>query len=156
MFKIFKNLFGTKYDRDVKLYSPIVEEVNRHFESYSNISNDELRNKSLDFKKRIADHLAGIDQDIETLNTNAANEADLNAKEDLFNQIDELKKDRDKHLEEVLKIILPEAFAVVKETARRFSSSDSLTVTATDHDRDLAATKKYITINGDQATYANS
>ena len=156
MFKIFKNLFGTKYDRDVKLYSPIVEEINRHFESYSNISNDELRNKSLDFKKRIAEHLAGIDQDIETLNTNAANEADLNVKEDLFNQIDDLKKDRDKHLEDVLKIILPEAFAVVKETARRFSTSESLTVTATDHDRNLAATKKYITINGDQATYANS
>lgn len=156
MFKIFKNLFGTKYDRDVKLYSPIVEEINRHFDSYTNISNDELRNKSIEFKKRIAEHLAGVDQDIETLDTNAANEADLNVKEDLFNQIDELKKDRDKHLEEVLKIILPEAFAVVKETARRFMSNDGLTVTATQHDRDLAATKNYISINGDQATYANS
>ncbi len=156
MFKIFKNLFGTKYDRDVKRYSPIVEEINRHFETYGNISNDELRNKSIDFKKRIAEHLAGVDQDIETLNSNAANEADLNLKEDLFNQIDELKKDRDKHLEEILKIILPEAFAVVKETASRFSNNESLTVTATQHDRDLAATKNYITINGDQATYANS
>lgn len=156
MFKIFKNLFGTKYDRDVKLYSPIVEEINKHFDTYANISNDELRNKSLEFKKRIAEHLAGVDQDIETLNENAANEADLNAKEDLFNQIDELKKERDKHLEEVLKMILPEAFAVVKETARRFTTNESLTVTATQHDRDLAASKSYITIDGDQATYANS
>lgn len=156
MFKIFKNLFGTKYDRDVKLYSPIVEEINEHFASYENISNDELRNKSLDFKKRIADHLEGIDQDIETLNTNAANEADLNLKEDLFNQIDELKKERDKHLEEVLKTILPEAFAVVKETSRRFANNETLTVTATQHDRDLAATKNYIQIDGDKAIYSNS
>ncbi len=156
MFKIFKNLFGTKYDRDVKLYSPIVEEVNRHYESYSNLSNDELRNKSLEFKKRIEKHLAGIDQDIETVQNDAANEADLNVKEDLFNQIDQLKKDRDKHLEDVLKIILPEAFAVVKETASRFCKNESLTVTATQHDRDLAATKNYITIDGDKATYANS
>ncbi|MDF1696548.1 MAG: preprotein translocase subunit SecA [Saprospiraceae bacterium] len=156
MFKIFKNLFGTKYDRDVKLYSPIVEEINRHFESYSNLSDDELRNKSLDFKKRIAEHLAGVDQDIETVEQDAANESDLNQKEVLFNQIDELKKDRDKHLEEVLKNILPEAFAVVKETARRFSTNEQITVTATQHDRDLAATKNYITIDGDTATYANS
>lgn len=156
MFKIFKNLFGTKYDRDVKLYSPIVEEINQHFETYTNISNDELRNKTLDFKKRIADHLQGIDEDIETLNTNAANEADLNKKEDLFNQIDELKKSRDKHLEEILKIILPEAFAVVKETARRFSNNESLTVTATQHDRDLASSKKHIKIEGDKAIYFNS
>ncbi|MEM9545569.1 MAG: preprotein translocase subunit SecA [Bacteroidota bacterium] len=156
MFKIFKNLFGTKYDRDVKLYSPVVEEINRHFESYKDISNDELRNKSTDFRKRIEEHLAGIDQDIQTLNDNAANEADLNAKEELFNQIDDLKKERDKHLEVILKEILPEAFAVVKETARRFMSNEGLTVTATNHDRDLAATKSYITISGDQATYANS
>ena len=156
MLKIFKNLFGTKYDRDVKLYSPIVEDINRHYETYSSLSNDELRNKSLEFKKRIAEHLAGVDQDIETLNTNAANEADLNVKEDLFNQIDELKKDRDKHLEEALKMILPEAFAVVKETASRFFNNENITVTATQHDKDLAATKNYITINGDQATYANS
>jgi len=156
MFKIFKNLFGTKYDRDVKLYSPIVEEINKHFESYQNISHDELRNKSFDFRKRIADHLAGIDEDIKTLNENAANEADLNAKEELYNQIDEMKKERDKNLEVILKEILPEAFAVVKETARRFSQEESITVTATQHDRDLAANKNYITIDGDQATYATS
>ena len=156
MFKIFKNLFGTKYDRDVKLYSPIVEEINKHFESYNSLSDDQLRGKSLEFKKRIAEHLEGIDKDIETLNANAASETNLNQKEELYNQIDELKKDRDKHLEEVLKIILPEAFAVVKQAAKRFSSNESITVTATDHDRELAASKNYINISGDQATYANS
>ena len=156
MIKFFKNLFGTKYDRDVKLYSPIVEEINHHYASYTNLSNDDLRNKSLEFKSRIADHLKGINEDIETLNTNAANESDLNAKEDLYNQIDALKKEKDKHLEDVLKTILPEAFAVVKETARRFTENDSMTVTATEHDKNLAASKNYITINGDQATYANS
>lgn len=156
MFKIFKNLFGTKYDRDVKLYSPIVEEINRHFDSYQNLTNDELRNKSTEFRDRIKQHLAGIDQDIDTVNENAANEADLNAKEELFNKIDELKKERDKHLEVILKEIQPEAFAVVKETARRFSKGEGMVVSATQHDRDLAATKNYITIDGDTATYANS
>lgn len=156
MFKIFKNLFGTKYDRDVKLYSPIVEVINKHFASYENISNDELRNKSNDFRKRIADHLAGIDSDIDTLNDQAANETDLNQKEELFNRIDELKKDRDKHLEEVLKEILPEAFAVVKETARRFTNNDTMVVTATEHDRELAAKKNYVIIDGDKATYQTS
>ena len=150
MFKIFKNLFGTKYDRDVKLYSPIVEEVNHFFDSYSDLSNDELRNKSLEFKKRIAEHLEGIDKDIEALNTEAANEADLNRKEELFNQIDELKKDRDKHLEEILKIILPEAFAVVKETARRFSHNTEIPVSITDHDKEIAAYNDYVNIQGDK------
>lgn len=156
MFKMFKNLFGTKYDRDVKLYSPIVQEINKHFSSYENISNDALRNKSVDFKKRIADHLAGIDADIVALNDSAAKEADLNQKEVIYNQIDQLKEDRDKHLEEVLTQILPEAFAVVKETARRFSVNNVMTVTATQHDRDLAAAKSYITIEGDNATYQTS
>lgn len=156
MFKMFKNLFGTKYDRDVKLYSPIVEEINKHFSGYENISNDALRNKSVDFKKRIADHLAGIDADIVALNDSAAKEADLNQKEVIYNQIDQLKEDRDKHLEEVLTQILPEAFAVVKETARRFSVNDVMTVTATQHDRDLAAGKSYITIEGENAIYQTS
>jgi len=137
MFKIFKNLFGTKYDRDVKLYSPVVAEINKHFESYASISNDELRNKSLNFRSRIAEHLSGIDQDIATVEADADKETDLNVKEELFNKIDDLKKDRDKHLEDVLKMILPEAFAVVKETARRFTNNDTMVVTATQHDRDL-------------------
>ncbi|MEE9437479.1 MAG: preprotein translocase subunit SecA [Saprospiraceae bacterium] len=153
MLKFFKNLFGTKYDRDVKKYTPVVEEINQHYGTYTNISNDELRNKSLDFRERIKNHLAGIDVDIVNLKEKAANESDLNHKEELFLDVDNLIKERDKHLEDILKTILPEAFAVVKETARRFTEEEGLVVTATQHDREIAASNGHVTIDGDQATY---
>jgi len=157
MLGFIKKLFGTKYDRDVATYGPIVDDINEHFEQYRNISNDELRGKTLDFRSRIAAHLSGIDEDINTIRLDAIAQEDLNEKEKLFKEVDDLKTERDKHLEEILKDILPEAFAVVKETARRFSENDTLTVTATQHDRDLAATqgKDYVTIQGDQAIWQN-
>ena len=156
MIKFFKNLFGTKYDRDVKLYSPTVDEINNHFNSYSSLSNDDLRNKTSEFKERIKKHLSGVDADIANLEERAANESDLNIREDIFNDVDEMKKQRDKHLEDILKELLPEAFAVVKETARRFTENDRIVVTATQHDRDLAASNNHILIDGDKATYQTS
>ncbi len=156
MFKFIKKLFGTKYEKDKSLYQPIVDQVHIEEEKLGGLSNDDLRNRTLDFKRRIAEHLAGIDADIKAVREEAQATEDFNQKEDLFEQIDELTKERDKHLEEILKEILPETFAVVRETARRFSNNTSITVTATEHDRNLAATKPYITINGNKATYANS
>ena len=136
---------------------PYVEDINEYFEQLKEISNDELRNHTVDFRNRIKEHLAGIDEDIAAINEEAANEEDLARKEELFVEIDEMKKERDKHLEEILKEILPEAFAVVKETARRFMNNETLTVTATDHDRELAAKsgKSYVTISGKDAVWAN-
>ena len=154
-----KKIFGSKYDRDVKNYMPIVDEINDIYETLSSLSNDELRNKSLEFRSRIADHLAGIDEDIQNLRDQAEEEENLIQKEGYFSQIDELLKERDTHLEDILKEILPEAFAVVKETARRFTNNETIAVTATDHDRDLAAKPgkgNYIKIEGDQAIYQNS
>jgi len=158
MFKAIKKLFGTKYDRDVAEYTPIVDQINNEFELLQDLSHDELRNKTHDFRNRIAEYLSNIDQQIEEARQEATDEEDIYQKEQLFGEIDELIKERDKHLEEVLKEILPEAFAVVKETARRFSQNESLTVTVTDHDRELAGNpkKKHITISGDQATWSNS
>ncbi len=156
MLKVIQKIFGTKYDRDVKTYSPVVDIINEHFQSYKGLSHDELRNKSLEFKNKIAEHLAGIDSDINALKEQAESEADLERREDLYNDVDELVKKRDEHLEDILKVILPEAFAVVKETARRFTENETIEVTATDHDRNLAARKGYITISGDKAIYANS
>ncbi|MFK7810177.1 MAG: preprotein translocase subunit SecA [Saprospiraceae bacterium] len=149
-------IFGTKFDKDIALYSPRVEEVNEQFEQLQSLSHDELRNKTLEFRQRIKEHLAGIDEDIVNLENESKAEADFSRKEDIYAEIDQLKKDRDKHLEEILNEILPEAFAVVKETARRFSNNETISVAATPHDRDLAARKNYITINGDQAVYKNS
>ncbi len=156
MLKTFKKLFGTKYDRDVKTYSPVVNIINSHFASYSSLTNDELRNKTLEFRSRIADHLQGIDSDIQTLTDQANDESDLLKTEGIYNQIDEFAKKRDVHLEEILKEILPEAFAVVKETARRFMLNSTIEVTATEHDRNLAAKKSYLTISDDKAIYKNT
>ena len=153
-----KKIFGTKYERDVKAYAPVVEEINEIFEGLSSLSNDELRNKTLSFRERISEHLVGIDEDIKSTKEEATTETNLVDKERLFEEIDNLVKERDKHLEDILKEILPEAFAVVKETARRFSKNDTLAVTATEHDRELAATpnKSYIEIKGDQAIWKNT
>ncbi len=153
--KSLKKVFGTKYDRDVAAYNPIVEQINEEFERLKSLSNDELRNRTVEFRARIKTHLEGVDKDIDTLTEDARKTTDFGEKEELFNEIDRLKGERDKHLEEILKEILPEAFAVVKETSRRFMENDSLEVSATDHDRDLAAKKSYISIEGDKAIWQN-
>ncbi len=158
MFGFIKKLFGTKYDRDEAHYMPFVDQTNEEFAKLQNLSHDELRNKTLEFRARIKEHLAGIDEDIQSLKDQAKTEENLYEKESLFKQMDEITKDRDKHLEDILRELLPEAFAVVKETARRFSNNETLTVTATEHDRNLAGNtkKNYITISNDQATWQNS
>ncbi|MFK7773258.1 MAG: preprotein translocase subunit SecA [Saprospiraceae bacterium] len=156
MFKFIKKLFGTKYDKDKSLYQPIVELIHEAEEHLANLSHDDLRNRTNEFRSRIADHLAGIDADIKAIKEEADTTEDFHRKEELFKESDDLVKERDKHLEEVLKEILPEAFAVVRETARRFSANQSITVTATDHDREIAAKKAHVTIQGDKAIYSNS
>lgn len=158
MFKFLKKLLPSKYDRDERHYMPFVIQTNEEFEKLENLSNDELRNKTLEFKARIREHLAGIDEDIKSLQEQAAQEQNLYEKENLFKELDEIAKERDKHLEDILKEILPEAFAVVKETARRFATNTTITVTATEHDRNLAGNtkKNYVNIDGNQATWKNA
>ena len=156
MIGFIKKIFGSKYERDVKKYLPIVHQINEYYAQYQSISNDALRNKTFDFKSRIAEHLKGIDQDIELLKEKAMAEEDLGEREELYEQIDKLKKERDKHLEDVLLKILPEAFALVKETSRRFKENSTLEVTATDHDRHLAASKSHVSIEGEKAIWKNS
>ena len=153
-----KKLFGTKYDKDVALYNPIVEEINELYESYESLSHDELRSHSEKFRAQIAEHLAGIDEDIKKAREEALSEQDNFRKEELFNEVDELRKERDKELENILKQILPEAFATMKDAARRFSQNDEIIVTASQMDRDLAAGPKsdFIRIEGDKAIYKTS
>ncbi|WP_421797485.1 preprotein translocase subunit SecA [Haliscomenobacter sp.] len=151
-----KILGGTKHERDVKSLAPIVEQINHIGEQLRQISNDELRNKTLEFRAYIAQQLSAIDEEIQGLRNEAHEEEDLIKKEQLFNEIDEAIKDRDKQLELVLKEILPEAFAVCREAARRFKENPTLEVTATEHDRNLAAKgKRYVIIEGDKATWKN-
>ncbi|NUO01384.1 MAG: preprotein translocase subunit SecA, partial [Saprospiraceae bacterium] len=152
-----KKLFGTKYDRDVQTYAPNVQLINEIYKELQEVSNDELRQKTLEFRARIAEFLAEIDEEIRTLGKEASEEEDMTKKEALFQRVDEVKKERDQQLEVVLKEILPEAFAVVKETSRRFKENETLTVTATEHDKSLAVNpnKAYVRIEGDKAIWKN-
>ena len=154
--KSVKKLFGTKFDKDVAIYQPMVDQALIEYEKLASLSDDALRNKTNEFRARIKEYLSDIDKDIADLITKAAEEKDIQAKEDIYEDVDKLKKDRNKHLEVVLKEILPEAFAVVKETARRFTQNSTITVTATDHDRDIAVNNNYVMIDGDKATWKNS
>ncbi|HEY0041551.1 MAG TPA: preprotein translocase subunit SecA, partial [Flavisolibacter sp.] len=149
---------GSKSEKDVKTILPLVTKINQHFESYQGISNDELRAKTVEFRSRIKDHLKDIDAEIAETN-NRADElpfTDLVGKDAVYQEVDKLKKDRDQKFEEILKEILPEAFAVVKETARRFKENTEIRSKATDLDRELAVTKNHITINGDEAIFQNT
>jgi len=154
--KSVKKLFGTKYDKDIAIYQPIVDQTLVEYAKLDGISDDALRNRTTEFRERIKDFLADVDSDIEKLMEEARTENDMQRKEDIYAEIDNLKKERDGHLEDVLKQILPEAFAVVKETARRFTENSTITVTATEHDKEIAINNNYVTIEGDKAIWNNS
>ncbi|MFN4080796.1 MAG: preprotein translocase subunit SecA, partial [Saprospiraceae bacterium] len=155
MLGLLKKILGTKQDRDMAKYQVNVAKINKFFAEYRHLSNDELRNKTLEFRERIADYLSEIDAEIANVNQQALDEPDFNEKDLLFKQVDELRKRRDSALEDILLDILPEAFATVKEASRRFKENETLRVTATDHDRALAARpdKTYVRIEGDEAVW---
>ncbi|MFB6455428.1 preprotein translocase subunit SecA [Chitinophaga sp. Hz27] len=147
---------GNKSDRDIKSISPIVKQINEEYEKLQSLPIDDLRHKTQDFRARIKEHLSVIDQEITEKQETADNSEDVTIKDAIYQEIDVLKKDRDKQLEVILKELLPEAFAVVKETARRLATNDAITSNATALDRQLAVTKDYVTIEGDKAIWKNS
>jgi len=157
---ISKIFGGSKSEKDVKKITPLIQEINRHFESYSSLSNDELRNKTQEFRARIAEYLKETDDEISAKKAEADNQPDLelHQREAIYDEADKLLKKRNEKLEEILEQLLPEAFAVVKETARRFKNSTEVIATATDHDRALAAAgnKHYLRIEGDNVIFNNS
>ncbi len=159
MLGIISKIFGgSKSEKDVKQIMPQVAKINQFFKEYSSLSNDQLRNKTQEFRARIKEYLAENDRQIEGRKTDA--EAlpfeDINGRDSIYKEIDELKKGRDKKIEEILQQLLPEAFAVVKETSRRFKENDALVSAATDLDRELAARKNNITIEADKSIYRNT
>jgi preprotein translocase subunit SecA len=155
---ISKLLGGNKSEKDVAKILPYVEKINQFYEQYLGISNDELRGKTQEFKQRIKEHLSEIDGVIADKQVEADNlpTTEIHAKDAIYQEVDKLKKDRDKELEVVLDEILPEAFAVVKETAHRFSENQELVATATELDRDLSVKKDYVRIDGEQSIFKNS
>src|ERR1700743_1001119 len=123
MLGILSKIFGgNKSKKDIRIIQPMVEQINQHFSAFTSLSNDQLRAKTIEFKARINDHLSKIDTQVAELNKRAEELpfSDINGKDVIYQEIDALKKDRDAQIEEILETILPEAFAVVKETARRF------------------------------------
>ncbi len=157
MIGFLSKLFGgSKSDKDVKLVQPLVREINEHYASMTSLSNDELRNKTQEFRARIQEYLIDIDTEIADKKAEADQLEDFQDRENIYNDVDKMVKTRDARIEEALKAILPEAFAVVKETSRRFTENTTMISTATDLDRELAMERDHITIDGNNSIYANT
>jgi preprotein translocase subunit SecA len=152
----FLGLFlGNKYERDMKEINPFVDKIHIEFEKLQGISNDQLRDKTQELRKKILEFVTEDENQIKSIKESAESEEDVYRKEESYNEIDKIEKQIDEKLETVLDECVPEAFAIVKETARRFKENSELEVTARQYDRDLAATRESITIKGDKA-YWNS
>ena len=155
--KTINSLFGNKSERDIKLLAPRVADINAQYELLQGLSHDELRAKTAAFKSRIQAALAEMETEISQLQheAEAVAASDVDQKFALYERIDKLVKQKDEVLEQELDAMLPEAFAVVKETAHRFTTNEEIVVTATEADRELAATKDFVRIEGDKAIYKN-
>ncbi|WP_162427680.1 preprotein translocase subunit SecA [Pontibacter pudoricolor] len=155
--KTVAKLFGTKSDKDIKEVLPYVSKVNEEYAKLKNLTDDQLRHKTVEIRGVINERLKSIDDKIAALHKRVADEQELNIvqKEAIFSEIDELEKQRNKDLEVVLMEVLPVGFAVVKETARRWKENGQLVVTANDMDRALATRKPNVQLDGDKAIWAN-
>ncbi len=153
---ILKAFVGDKSEKDVKAIQPLVTKVKSFESALQTLSHDELRAKTSEFKSKIQQARADKDAKIIALKQEAEQTQDIDAREDFYAEIDAIEKEAYEISEKVLNEILPEAFAVIKETARRFKENKSITVSASPKDRELSASKSYITISGDNATWANS
>ena len=152
--KFLSRIFGNKSTRDMKLIQPWVNKVKEASESIGQLSNDALRAKTKELQKTIQSSADDIKEKIAALNAKIE-DTPIEDREVIFNQIDKLEKEVLERFEEALNAALPDAFAIVKETARRFAQNEEITVTATDFDRELAATKDFVRIEGDKAIYQN-
>ncbi|MHA7877970.1 MAG: preprotein translocase subunit SecA [Bacteroidota bacterium] len=157
MLQLFTRIFGTKSTRDLKALWPYVAQVNGAFERLKDLSNDALRNETLVLKAHIERQLQPIVNERNTIAQTAEGNTstDIAKEEQRYAAIDKLTQQYHHRLDEVLMDILPQAFAIVKETARRFKENKTLTVTATAHDRALAASTDYVTIQDNEAVWRN-
>ncbi len=153
--KGISKIFGSKSDKDIKIMMPIVKEINAEFAKLQSISDDELRAKTAQFKTQVADYLKDLEDEVISLKQKVEGDVSIHEKEGVFEKIDALEKQKNIKIEEVLSDILPQAFAVVKETARRLSENEQLSVTATEYDEDYAEKNSNVTISGGKAVWAN-
>ncbi len=156
--KIIGSIFGNKTDKDIAELQPIVVQINQEYAKLSSLTNDQLRYKTTEFRNRIKQHLQKVEDEISELEKKSESNPNMEAAdlEKNYKEVDRLKKSRDEQLEVVLKEILPAAFAVVKEAARRFKENPELKATALPIDRDLSVSRDHIIIDGDEVTYLNN
>tara|TARA_B110000305_G_scaffold34733_1_gene34408 strand:+ start:4715 stop:8056 length:3342 start_codon:yes stop_codon:yes gene_type:complete len=153
---LLKKLFGDKSAKDRKAYQPSIDQANAAFAQLQGLSDDELRAKTAAFKEVISQATANLENELEALNKKAADlSTPIHEKEELFESIDKMTGKIDSKIEEVLETIRPDAFAVVKETARRWNENGQLEVTALDFDIELASKKDGITIENGRAIWHN-
>lgn len=154
---LVSKLFGNKYDKDIKSIEPIIKQIHLEHEKIIANSNDELREKTTYLKAKIEKSICQEKEKISSLKNKAEQKGiDKDEKEEIYNEIDEIEKSVIEIIEVTQNEILPEAFAVIKETATRFKNNATIKVTANDIDRDLAANKDFVSIEGAHAIYKNS
>jgi preprotein translocase subunit SecA len=153
---VLKVFVGDKAKQDVKALTPIVEQVKAFESALEQLSHDELRAKTAEFKAKIAEARKPLQDEIDQLLTEAEATEDIDKREDIYESIDKIKDDIYEVTEGVLNDIMPEAFAVVKETAKRFVNNTEIPVQANEFDRLVSGNKEYVTLQGDQAVWANS
>ena len=152
---VFKKIFGTKADRDMKAIRPTLDKVLEAYKTIDKLSDDQLRAKCQELKDKIQAAIAQDERRIAQIKEELEKDIPLNQKESLATEQDKLVKKVDETIEKVLDEILPEAFAIMKSTARRFAQNPEIRVKATQFDRDLSTTKEFVTIDGDYAVWQN-
>ena len=153
---IIKTFVGDKTKKDLKKITPLVSKINDYQKNLESFSNDQLREKTTQFKSLLSQENQSFSKNIESLEKQVVNTSDLDEKESIYKQIDREKEESQKNTENILNSILPEAFAVVKETARRFVINKEMEVTASSYDRELSQFKSYVQLTGDKAIWSNS
>ncbi len=152
---ILKKVFGSKADRDLKQLRPVLNKVLEAYGPIDRLSNDELRAKTEELKARLRDCEAPFEKRIAEIKAKLGEDIPVHEKESLATESDKLVKDEDAEIEKVLEEILPEAFAIMKSTARRFKENGTIEVTANDFDRSLSINHDFVRIEGDKAVYRN-
>lgn len=152
---ILKKVFGSKADRDLKQIRPVLNKVLEAYGPIDKLSNDELRAKTEELKARLRECEAPFEKRIAEIKAKLDEDIPVHEKENLATESDKLVKDEDAEIEKVLEEILPEAFAIMKSTARRFKENATIEVSANDFDRSLSINHDFVHIEGDKAVYQN-
>jgi len=156
LLNIIGKLFGNKYEKDVKSIMPIVDQINEECSKLQQLSNDDLRNKTISLKKEVTEFTSSEKEKVINLKKEAESDISPQEKENLYERIDKDEEIIIKKTEEVLSNILPTAFAIIKETARRFTENETLIVSANEFDKNLSTNKDFVSIKGNNAIYKNS